>query len=179
MQKQKLNGRKEWHTYCRSGENPNDIPNSPDKVYANVGWKGMDDWLGTGRRRRGIGWRSFAEGRRFVHNLKLKSFESWQVYCLSKKKPNDIPADPRRLYADQGWISWSDWLGNGYRPFRVSWRPFNEARCFVQKLKLKSLKDWRSYCRSGRKPNDIPANPPWVYSNSGWSGWRDWLDKEI
>jgi len=57
---------------------------------------------------------------------------------------------------------------------RVNWRPFEDARAFVHKLKLKSFaRDWLAYCRSKKKPNDIPANPASVYANSGWISWGD------
>ena len=32
--------------YCRSGKKPNDIPATPEKVYADAGWAGSSDWLG-------------------------------------------------------------------------------------------------------------------------------------
>ena len=46
----------EWRNYCRGkmpekGRLPSDISASPHKTYANKGWAGMGDWLGTGRTR--------------------------------------------------------------------------------------------------------------------------------
>jgi hypothetical protein len=32
-----------------------------------------------------------------------------------------------------------------------------------------------AYCRSGKKPPDIPANPSGVYAKVGWAGFGDWL----
>ena len=37
-------------------------------------------------------------------------------------------------------------------------RPFAEARAFVHTLKLKNSDEWRAYCQSGTKPEDIPSN---------------------
>ena len=134
----------------------------------------MGDWLGNGRIRRN-GWRPFEEARAFVRKLGLKSSAEWRAYCNSEGKPNDIPSTPHKLYADAGWNGWSDWLGSG-GVRRTGWRPFEEARAFVQKLGLKSVvKDWRGYCRSGKKPTDIPSNPSTVYADAGWNGWGDWL----
>ena len=42
-------------------------------------------------------------------------------------------------------------------------------------LNLKSGKEWSAYCRSGQKPNDIPAGPAHAYADNGWGGWGDWL----
>ena len=52
-------------------------------------------------------------------------------------------------------------------------RPFQQARKFVQALKLKSIAEWNQYCKSGKKPPDIPANPT-IY-NKEWTKWGDWL----
>lgn len=51
---------------------------------------------------------------------------------------------------------------------------FVDARRRVRDLRLKSKKEWIQYCRSDKKPKDIPANPVAVY-NSQWHDWGDWL----
>ena len=58
---------------------------------------------------------------------------------------------------------------------RRNWRPFEEARKFVRSLDLKKENEWRVYCKSGKKPADIPATPAGVYKNKGWTGMGDWL----
>ena len=35
--------------------------------------------------------------------------------------------------------------------------------------------EWRDYCTSGARPEEIPSNPNLEYSASGWSGYGDWL----
>jgi hypothetical protein len=52
---------------------------------------------------------------------------------------------------------------------------FSDAKTFVHSLNLKSQKEWREYCSSGKKPDDIPSNPEWYYKNKGWISWGDWL----
>src|SRR5437867_205323 len=42
---------------------------------------------------------------------------------------------------------------------RANWRRFEEARAFVHSLGLESEFEWRAYCKSGKKPEDIPASP--------------------
>ena len=42
---------------------------------------------------------------------------------------------------------------------RVNWRSFEEARAFVQNLKLKSTEYWDAYSSSGHRPKDIPSSP--------------------
>jgi hypothetical protein len=45
----------------------------------------------------------------------------------------------------------------------------------VHGLGLKSLAEWTSYKKSGKKPGDIPAKPDYCYANDGWAGYGDWL----
>ena len=41
----------QWREYCK-GSLPPDIPANPNQTYANKGWVGMADWLGTGNPRK-------------------------------------------------------------------------------------------------------------------------------
>jgi len=50
-------------------------------------------------------------------------------------------------------------LGNEYRSYK-------EAREFVRKLNLKNTYEWKEYCKSGNKPDDIPAAP--------WDVYKEW-----
>jgi predicted helicase len=56
---------------------------------------------------------------------------------------------------------------------RANWRPFAEARAFVHGLGLKSVPEWWVYCKSGKKPPDIPTNPHVVYADAGWVSMGD------
>ena len=44
----KLEGKKEWHVWRKSGARPANIPSDPVKVYRHKGWQGYGHWLGTG-----------------------------------------------------------------------------------------------------------------------------------
>jgi hypothetical protein len=110
------------------------------------------------------------------HTYKGKGQAEWKTYCKSRDKPDNIPTHPWKIYAGKGWVSWGDWLGTGVTATRArQYRRFDEARAFARTLALKRKSDWRSYCRSGDKPHDIPARPDHVYSEEGWLGWGDWL----
>jgi hypothetical protein len=165
----------EWRAYCKSGRKPVDISASPDKTYGNVGWAGMGDWLGTGRVVAGQH-RPFKKARTFVLGLGLKTGSEWREYNKSGKKPADIPAYPDSVYANQGWAGMGDWLGTGTIAARLrEYRSFEKARAFVRGLQMKSSKEWSAYCKSGKKPADIPNAPQQVYANQGWAGMGDWL----
>jgi hypothetical protein len=44
-----LKSETEWRQFRKSRKKPADIPSNPNRVYADSGWAGMGDWLGTGR----------------------------------------------------------------------------------------------------------------------------------
>ena len=56
-----------------------------------------------------------------------------------------------------------------------NFRDFESAREFVRNLELKNYKEWLEYCKSGEKPDDIPANLDTFYKNKGWTAWGDFL----
>jgi hypothetical protein len=184
----KLKGTRNWHKFCNE-QLPDNIPSNPHRNYANKGWKGMGDWLGTGtippRLRE---YRSFEDARSFVHLLNLKNANEWRLFCkgqLPEKGtlPSDIPATPHQIYKTSGWNGFGDWLGTGTiaSKFREC-LPFEKAREFVHSLKLKSQKQWIKYCRGeltgkGTRPPYIPYTPSRTYSGKGWRGYADWLGK--
>ena len=80
------------------------------------------------------------------------------------------------MYKNQGWISNSDWLGTkNISTHKKSFYSFEEARRFVQNLKIKNQAEWKRYSQSDEKPAEIPAAPERVYKNKGWIGLGDWL----
>jgi superfamily II DNA or RNA helicase len=167
----------DWVRHASTNGLPSDIPRNPYQTYRDGGWMGVGDWLGTGvvasRRRQ---YRDFASARGFARKLRLQSGAEWRTFCRSKRKPADIPSDPRRAYRSKGWRSMGDWLGTGtVAPSLRRYRPFRQARTFARNLHLASAMAWRDYCRSGRMPADIPANPDATYARSGWQSWGDWL----
>ena len=177
----KLKNSAEWKQYIKSNNRPLDIPSNPNRVYNNKGWISLGDWLGsyqsaTFQRK----FRDFYEAREFVRSLNLIDGKEWKRYCKSGSKPDDIPTNPNRTYKNQGWVSIGDWLGTfSTADSKRYYRPFEDARNYVRKLSLKSTKDWKSYCTSGLKPEDIPTKPYRTYEKSGWINMGDWLGVEI
>jgi len=124
-------------------------------------------------------WRTFHEARNFAHSLHLASSSAWKTWVKTAQKPQDIPADPRKVYREQ-WVSWGDWLGTEtIAPQKRVYKSFEEARTFVRTLNLNSYSEWRKYCKSGERPLYIPGDPVKVYKNKGWVSWGDWLGTEI
>ena len=57
---------------------------------------------------------------------------------------------------------------------KKKFRSFNKARKFVRSLGLKKVDQWIEYRKSGKRPIDIPSNPPEAYANE-WTHWKDFL----
>ncbi len=167
---------KEWMQYAKSCKRPDDIPSNPNTVYKNKGWISMGDFLGTGtistHRRQYL---QFTEARKFVHSLKLKNRDDWEQYNKAGKKPENIPAMPNQVYKNKGWVSMGDFLGTGtMAPKDRTYVTFQKARKLVQDFKLKNTTEWKTFCKSGNKPNEIPSHPHRIYKKD-WQNWGDWL----
>jgi hypothetical protein len=125
-----------------------------------------------------VAWRSFMEGRALAQGLGLKSVKGWREWSKSGQRPSDIPAQPDRVYRDDGWVSWPDWLGSedtSNKARHVTMLPFAVGRTYVRKLKLKTQSEWFAWRKSGQRPSDIPSSPHQTYRDAGWISWPDWL----
>ena len=172
----RLNNQKDWFLFARSIKKPIDIPYDPGNIYKD-NWISYGDWLGTGRiANQFIKYLEFSKAKEFVHKLKFKNIEEWRSYCQTNNFPKFLPKNPNQTYKNNGWISFGDWLGN----FRIAtqhreYLPYDEAKRYIQKLRIKSNKEWRAFLKSGNKPDDIPTTPERVYANSGWVSWGEWF----
>jgi hypothetical protein len=119
-------------------------------------------------------WMSFRVGGGVVRGLGLKTQKGWEVWSKSGQRPSDIPSSPDRVYRNDGWVSWADWLGNE----RVAWKSFTDGRAVVRGLEQQSKAGWYALSKSGQRPSDIPSLPSSVYRDDGWISWPDWLGSE-
>jgi hypothetical protein len=182
----------EWRFFCKGempekGLKPDDIPAGPAQFYKRKGWVSWGDWLGTDRVADQLKeFRPFEESREFARSLKLKTFSEWRAFSKGEMpdkglRPDDIPGSPAKVYKGKGWISWGDWLGTGFPSRSRRTRPFEEARKFARSLGLKSMAEWKSFCKGempekATLPDDIPRAPQQTYTRRGvWVSWADWL----
>lgn len=160
----------DWRNYINAPNFPKDIPKAPDHYYKSQGWISFNDWLGAKQ------YCSFEDGRLFARSLKIKSAKEWNELYKLGKIPSNIPLSPNSVYSNTGWKSWGDWLGSKYVANQQRlYRDYQSAKFFVSKLGLKSVSEWKDYCKSGKKPTDIPNNPDQYYRDKGWNGYGDWL----
>ena len=109
-----LKSQKEWKKYCSSGIKPIDIPSNPNSIYANDGWLGYGDWLGTNNvRTRDIQYTRYKDALKMISSLKLKSSHEYTLWWrdIGKNLVPKLPAKPFNTYKNDGWISWQEWLG--------------------------------------------------------------------
>ena len=53
--------------------------------------------------------------------------------------------------------------------------PFKKALVYARSLKLKGVKQWRHWAKTGARPDDMPSNPHKTYTHDGWQGYGHWL----
>ena len=83
----------------------------------------------------------------------------------------------------QGWVGWQQYLsydearsvGTLGMKFPANILQFSEAREYCRKLGLDSNKEWREWCKTSQRPNNIPSNPQRSYQSMagsvGVTGW--------
>ena len=172
--------RNQWSKFCKSKKRPLDIPVTPDRAYKKE-FQGMGDWLGTGyvanSKRE---YRTFKDAKRFACRQGLKGQSEWVEYAKKNKKLLEklkIPAHPAGFYKNE-FLGYGDWLGTGniQNSQRKFWS-FEKARSFARELGLKTLVDWKEYCKSGKLSKNIPTNPNRTYEKE-WISWGDWLGND-
>ena len=123
-----------------------------------------------------LSWLPFEEARTFVRSLKLKTQKEWTAYFTSDDRRKDIPTEPPRVYASEGWLNWGDWLGTHTIAAKDRiYLTFSEAKEIARRLNFKSKAQWDNYAKSKQLPLDIPNSPAGVYRGYGWKGWPDFL----
>jgi hypothetical protein len=165
----------DWKNYSKSKNKPADIPANPSQAYEGKGWKGVPDWLGNGNiSNKDRKYVTYEECQNVIQKLGITKQTEWEKYWKSNKKPINIPSHPDRKYKE--WKGLGDLLGTGTISSRNrEYLPFEDTRKFVQKLGIKTAKEWHVYSKSGKKPKDIPTKPYVTYKNNGWISWGEFL----
>jgi hypothetical protein len=128
-----------------------------------------------GGRKKNENFLNWEDAKEYIQSELLHSkgaFDQW----FDREKPKSIPRFPYRVYKE--WVSWNDFLGTNNEfnvRANIKWRSLNDSISFVHSLKLKTMRDWLTYCRDHSEdvPNDIPRRPDVVYDK--WVSWNHWL----
>jgi hypothetical protein len=172
-----LKNQKEWNAWAGSDARPEDIPYAPDVVYAEYGWQGLGDFLGTGTlSNRDLEFVSFEKARAYAQGLGLRNRQEWARHAASGNLPKGIPASPRGAYLGKGWTNWGDFLGTGNsRPKDRRYRNYEDAAHWAQAQAIRTVKEWRQKVKKDLVPSDIPAAPHLYYEAAGWTTWGAFL----
>jgi hypothetical protein len=114
---------------------------------------------------------SYKVASQYVKGLHLKNYIEWRNYAKSKKKLINIPLLPNYVYKNKGWKGMNRWIGKEERML-----PFNIARKYAIKLKLKTYTQWREFAKSDKRPHNVPSCPDITYKNKGYRGIKHWLN---
>jgi hypothetical protein len=130
---------------------------------------------------------NFFEARRTVREYGFEYREEWEAFVAGKFRnrdplPDNIPADPDRIYRFVGWRDWKDWLVDPEK--RVLYTDFNKARDFVRSCRLPGRESWLEFLEQNADLIDgysmkLPLRPHLEYCDAGWKSWEDWLGSEI
>ena len=166
IRKRKIPGKEAWQQYCASGNKPDNIPARPNLKYKGEGWTDWYHFLGTQKPK----FLSFTETRDHVRKLRIQDTKEWNQYLKSGNKPDNIPAHPDRVYKGKDWTTWPDFLGTQTK--HVS---YAQAKEHAREQHFQNRSQWEQYCKSGNKPDNIPAHPDRLYKGKDWTTWPDFL----
>ena len=123
-------------------------------------------------------WLPFNDARELVMSLSLENVNQWKLHCKSKDRNEFIPCYPNSVYKNDGWVSWSDWLGTDFIATQNrTYLSFSESKKIIHKLNLSSQSKWFDYIRKNTIEG-IPNQPNRVY-RSEWVSWGDWLGTDF
>lgn len=116
---------------------------------------------------------SFAEAKHYLQGEMIQSSTAYKKWW-DKHKPETLSKWPHRVYREE-WKGWNDFLGtdNKFESNKQRWRPYDLAVEWAQTLKLETEAEWKQFCASGKKPDDIPVRPDLSYRT--WTSWNYWL----
>lgn len=111
----------------------------------------------------------------FAKRQNIKTLGQWHKLYASKKLSEHLPFAPNVIYRGRGWVSWYGFIGK-----KSEFATFEKTKKFVQKLNLKSRKEWDVYFKKHKQKMvlcDFPSSPQNVYKDAGWVSWPDFLGK--
>jgi superfamily II DNA or RNA helicase len=142
------------------------LPAAPYRIYKGKGWKNWYVFLD-----RGDGtYYSYKRAKVAVKKLGIKNNSEYsKKYLLDLK----LPSNPQKVYSNDGWTGWSDFLGNKKREY---YSTYQEAKLAIS---LFSISSKLGYAECYKKDSKLHSNPNILYKNKGWISWGDFLDGKI
>jgi len=102
---------KEWRELYDKKQLPNGSPRNLRTSYPDK-WVTWADFIG----RLSLDYLPYDEAKTTIyqitkqHDIKLNLVCHWRDFCKSGLRPAGIPSYPDKIYKNNGWISWNQWL---------------------------------------------------------------------
>jgi len=104
----------------------------------------------------------------------ITSKTKWRNY-IKNLKTNKIPINPNKVFKNNGWTSWPDFLNTENLHSSKQKLKFLKLKEFVEWLKTNNIKNNSQFRNIKNKPNFIPSHPERFYKNNGWISWNNIL----
>ena len=124
---------------------------------------------------------SYNEIKEYAHSLHLKNVKEWYEYIKKNDIPSYVPSNPKEVYTNRGWISWSDFLNTNNISDNIkadNYISYEDAKKWTHaNLKdIKTVEQWREFTKIDSFPIFIPRKPNRYYKNRGWENWGMFLN---
>ena len=171
VQSKNIKTQQEFYKWAKSGDRPSNFPYNPQIVYRK-NWTNWGSFLGTGNSRK-QDWMSYPEAQALVQSENIKTQKELYDWIKSNKRPKNFPSSPHTVYTE--WEGLRPFLGTGNsRKHRKDWMSYPEAQALMEKLGIKTRKEFYEWSRSGNRPFNFPSDPRTTY-NEEWKGWGSFL----
>ena len=137
------------------------IPSNPDQTYKDEGWLSWPDFLGTTKI-------TLNEATQIVRKKGIKTSTEFNKRRKTDPELQLIPSNPPKIYKDEAWVSWPDFLG-------TNWVTLNEATEIVRKKGIKTSMEFRERRKTDPELQLIPSHPEKTYKDEAWVSWPDFL----
>jgi len=151
---------------------PLDVPGDPVGFYED--FTNWDDFLSRGQAFLDEGGvvpsiPTYEEFKQYIREHKIDTKQKFNKFVRENSERPNLPKAPDRFYKQ--WEGWDFFLA----PNAKYW-PYETAKRFVHKFRLKSSVQWKEFCRNGKRPPEIPALPHRDYKE--FVSWADFLGYE-
>ncbi len=123
---------------------------------------------------------SYEAAKKYIQSTNVKSQVEFTQWARTDQRPANFPSKPERKYKDKGWKGWGDFLGTGnIANFNREFMSFEEAKRFIQSLKIKTTSEFWDWLKTDQRPANFPYTPSRTYKGKGWKGYGDFLGTGI
>ena len=174
IRKEGITSATQFRKWSASGQRPENFPSAPNRTYEEE-WTSWGDFLGTGNISNSKKqWMSFEKAKAFIQKEGFISKRQFRKWSRSEQRPKDFPSTPDKAYPEE-WTNWSDFLGiENISNSKKRWMSFEEAKAFIQKEEMTSMRQFQKWRNSEQRPKNFPSNPNRTYKEE-WTSWGDFL----